>query len=286
MGTMAMLPSFTRILLVTDFSDCSEAAVPFVRLMAECYGASVVAAHIITGATTEAATEAAPHEAGALQGAAEVQMRRFLARNALGEVPVETIIERGSVADVLAPLIQKQGIDLVVVGTHGRSGVGKLLLGSVAQRIFNVVPCPVLSVSPRAAKAPGAAEKFARILYPTDFSEVSLVALPYALSLAKIEGSALILLHAASEPPRHEVLQEYYRRLNALIPQEARAWCKSDALVSVGDPVEAILQAAAEQNADCIVISAHRAEGTFNVPLTTAYQVVAHAPCPVLRLRS
>ena len=120
---------------------------------------------------------------------------------------------------------------------------------------------------------------------PTDFSEESLVALRYALSVAKIEGSELILLHAASEPPRHEVLKEYYRRLNALIPQEARAWCKSDALVSVGDPVEAILKAASEQNADCIVISAHRAEGTFNVPLTMAYQVVAHAHCPVLRVR-
>ena len=283
MNVIEMLPSFTRILLVTDFSDCSEAAVPFARLMAERYAARVVVAHIITG--VGAAAEEAAHPAHDAQAAAEAEMQRFLERNTLGEVPVETVIERGPVADVLATSIEKRGIDLVVVGTHGRSGVGKLLMGSVAQRIFNVAPCPVLSVSPRAGKPSGAAEKFAKILYPTDFSEESLRALPYALSLARIDGSTLVLLHAAGEQPPQQVLQAYYMRLNALIPPEARTWCRSDALVSTGDPTEVILQAASEQNADLIVISAHRAEGTFNVPLTTAYQVVAHAHCPVLRVR-
>jgi nucleotide-binding universal stress UspA family protein len=283
MSAVAILPSFTRILLVTDFSDCSEVAVPFARLMAERYEASVVVAHIVTGAG--ATTVEAAAEAGETQEAAEAEMQMFLARNTLGEVPVETVIERGPVADVLASVIEKKQIDLVVVGTHGRSGVGKLLLGSVAQRIFNAAACPVLSVSPRAGGSSGAAGQFARILYPTDFSEESLTALPYALSLAKIDGSALILLHATSEPPRQEVLQEYYRRLNALIPQEARTWCKSDALVCVGDPADAILKAVSEQNADLIVISAHRAEGAFNVPLTTAYQIVANAHCPALRVR-
>ena len=134
--------------------------------------------------------------------------------------------------------------------SRGRRDVGgnAVLLGSVAQRIFNVAHCPVLSVSPRARRALGADQKFAKILYPSDFSE-------------------------------------YYWRLNALVPPEARTWCRSDALVSVGDPAQAIPQAAWEQNADLIVLSAHRAAGTFNVPLTTAYQVVAHAPCPVLRVR-
>lgn len=277
---MVDLPSFKRILLVTDFSDCSKAAVPFAHLLAEHYGSTVFVAHVIPdlGATTVAATETVPD--------AEAQMRKFLAENPLGNGGVETIIERGPVADVVAAVIQNKNIDLVAVGTHGRSAVGKMLLGSVAQRIFNVAPCPVLSVSPRARRPSPSAGKFATILYPTDFSADSLKALPYALSLARIRGSELVLLHATSELPRHDVLQEYYRRLNALIPPEARTWCKSDALVVAGNPAEVILKAASEQNADFIVISAHSAAGTFNVPLTTAYQVVAHAHCPVLRVRS
>lgn len=280
-----ILPSFTRILLVTDFSDCSGAAVPFARAIAEHYGAAIFVAHVMPDASsTTAAMEEG--EARMARAAAEAQMLKFIAAKAFGEAPVETIIEHGSTADVLATVIQDKSIDLVVVGTHGRSGVGKLLLGSVAQRIFNVAPCPVLSVSPRAGKSCGAVGRFARILYSTDFSLHSLNALPYALSLARIAGAELLLLHVADDLSRYEVLQEYYRRLNALIPPEARTWCKYDALVISGDRAESILNAASQQSADLIVINAHRAEGTFNVPLTTAYQVVAHAHCPVLRVRT
>ncbi len=276
-----ILPSFTRILLVTDFSDCSGAGVPLACAVAHHYGAAIFVAHVIRDAgSTTAAT--GPNEARKAQSAAEAHLQQFIASSRLAGEPVETIIEHGAIADVLARVIPARSIDLVVVGTHGRSGVGKLLLGSVAQRVFNVAPCPVLSVSPRA----GVAGKFARILYPTDFSEDSLKALPYALSLARIAAAELILLHVAADLSRHEILQEYYRRLNALIPPEARAWCKFDALAITGDRAEAILNAASEQNADLVVISAHRAAGAFEAPLTTAYQVVARAHCPVLRVRT
>jgi nucleotide-binding universal stress UspA family protein len=213
-------------------------------------------------------------------------MRKFLAENALGEVPVETIIGQGPVADVLATVIKEKENDLVVIGTHGRSGVGKLVLGSVAQRIFNIASCPVLSVSPRSRKSWVEAEEFARILYATDFSADSLQALPYALSLAKVGHAELLILHASAEPLRHEVLREYHKRLNSLVPPEERTWCRSDAIVLIGDPAPSILTAAAEHNADFIVIGAHPATGALHVPLTTPYQIVAHAHCPVLRVRA
>jgi nucleotide-binding universal stress UspA family protein len=278
-----ILPSFTRILLVTDFSDCSGAGVPLACAVAHQYGAAIFVAHVIrdAGSTADAT---GPDEAR--KAAAEAHLQRFIASNRLAGESVETIIEHGAITDVLARVIPARSIDLVVVGTHGRSGVNKLLLGSVAQRVFNVAPCPVLSVSPRAGKSWGAARKFARILYPTDFSEDSLKALPYALSLARIADAELILLHVAADLSRQEILQEYYRRLSALIPPEDRAWCKFDPLVITGDRAEAILNAAWEQNADLIVISAHRAAGTFEAPLSTAYQVVARAHCPVLRVRT
>ena len=233
-----ILPSFTRILLVTDFSDCSGAGVPLARAVAHHYGAAIFVAHVIRDAgSTTAAT--GPDEARKAQSAAEAHMQQFIASNALVDAPVETIIEHGAITDVLATMIQGRSIDLVVVGTHGRSGVGKLLLGSVAQRIFNVAPCPVLSVSLWAGKSWGAVGKFARILYPTDFSADSLKALPYALSLVRIAEAELILLHVAADLSRHEILEEYYRRLNALIPPEARTWCKYDALAITGDRAEA-----------------------------------------------
>jgi nucleotide-binding universal stress UspA family protein len=285
---MAILPSFNRILLVTDFSSSSETAVPFARLLAEHYGATVFVAHVIpeSAPKTVVPSPAAPGEGDEARGAAEAQMRKFLTENPLGEVPVETIIGQGPVADVLATVIQEKKNDLVVIGTHGRSGVGKLVLGSVAQRIFNIASCPVLSVSARARKSWRAAEKFARILYATDFSADSLQALPYALSLAKVGNAELLVLHASAEPLMPEMLREYDKRLNALVPPEAKMWCKSDTIVLVGNPVHSILKAAAEHNADFIVIGAHPAAGMLHVPLTTPYQIVAHAHCPVLRVRA
>jgi nucleotide-binding universal stress UspA family protein len=287
----AVIPSFERILLVTDFSARSVAAVPFARMLAEYYGALIVVVHVIT---TEAQTggvtpsQAEMHKARDL---AESQLRNFVAENPLGKSPYETVVGRGPVWEVLAPLVEEKHIDVIVLGTHGRSGVGKVLLGSVAQRIFSLAPCPVLSVSLKARKSWDANCRLARILYATDFSPASLKALPYALSLAKVSHAELLLLHAleASAAASTEIMQGYHQHLNALIPPQARSWCRSDTLVMVGDPDRAILDAAEQNAADLIVIGAHAFEGSlasFQVPLSTAYLVVAHAPCPVLRVRS
>jgi len=287
----AALPSFKRILLATDFSVRSAAAVPFARLVAEYYGARIVVFHVITAeepASGGTQTQAKMDEARDL---AESQVRHFVAANPLGQVPYETVVSGGPVEEVIAPLVEEKHIDLIVLGTHGWSGVGKLLLGSVAQRIFSKAPCPVLSISPRAHRLGEANGRRARILYATDFSPFPLKALPYALSLAKVSRAELLLLHAP-EPgaaDSAEIVQGYHEHLNALIPAQERSWCRSDTLVTAGDPGQAILDAAERNSVDFIVMGGHPVEGplsSFQVPLSTSYRVVAHAPCPVLRVRS
>lgn len=287
----AALPTFKRILLATDFSARSAAAVPFARLLAEYYGATVVIVHVIAAEEQVGGAVQTQAEMDQARELAELQVRDFVAGNPLGHVPYQTVIGRGPVWEVIAPLVQEQNIDLIVLGTHGWSGVGKLLLGSVAQRIFNLAPCPVLSVSPRAHKLGEANGRRARILYATHFSSASLKALPYALSLAKVSHAELLLLHApeASAAGSPEILQGYHQHLNALIPPEERSWCRSDTLVLAGDPDRVILEAAELNSVDFIVMGAHAVEGSlssFQVPLSTAYRVVAHAPCPVLRVRN
>lgn len=286
-STTLTLPSFSRILLVTDFSRFSEAAVPFACLLADHYSARLEVAHVIRS-ETEGGQE--PVSAEEAQKAAEEQMRKFVADHALGNV--STSVGRGMVTDVVSKMIEERNIDLVVLGTHGRSGVGKLMMGSIAQRIFNVVRCPVLSVSPRARKTWGAGGKLGRILHATDFSDEAMKALPYALSLAKVSDAELLLLHAPksslNEP--EDSAQRIHQALFQLVPQAVRSWLKFDTLVIPGNTSEVIVKAASEHNADFIVIGAHRVqEGpmyNINVPLSTAYQVVAHAHCPVLRVRS
>jgi nucleotide-binding universal stress UspA family protein len=98
----------------------------------------------------------------------------------------------------LAKAIQEKKIDLIVMGTRGRSGVGKFLLGSSAEEVFRQAPCPVLTVGPHSpAKAP---HEFTRIVFATDFSPESVAALPYAVSLAQECQAHLTLLHVVAEP--------------------------------------------------------------------------------------
>jgi nucleotide-binding universal stress UspA family protein len=291
LGGEAVVPVFKRLLLVTDFSEPSIAAAPFARLVAEYYHARVVVVHVIPAEPKSADTPPAQASADSSRDAAEAQMREFVSAHELREFLDETVIGEGSVWETIAALVEQKHIDLVVLGTHGRSGVGKLLMGSVAQRIFSLAPCPVLTVSPKARTTWGPDHRLARILYATDFSTNSLNALPYALSLAKVSHAELLLLHVpeSSAPSSPEIIQGYHQHLNALIPTEDRNWCASDTLVESGDPGRVIVSAAAKYNVDFVVIGAHAIEGaltSFQVPLSIAYRVVAHAHCPVLRVRS
>ena len=285
------IPSFTRILLATDFSASSAASATFAALLARYYRAFLVVVHVISVAPhADGVTQKEP-EIDNSQEVAEAQLRDFVSRTPLSECTHETVVGQGPVWDVLAAMIEEKHIDLIVVGTRGRSLVGKLLMGSVAQRIFSLAPCPVLSVSPRSHRTLGADRGLSRILYATDFSSASLKALPYALSLAQVSHARLVLLHAPdpSEANSNEIVMGYHQHLSALIPPQHRNRCESDTLVTVGEPSRAILDAAAENSADLIILGAHAYEGLlshFQVPISIAYRVVALAPCPVLRVRS
>ena len=257
------LPALRRILMVTDFSLWSALALPTARLLANSFGAALSIAH--------ASAEPEPD--------AQARMDRFLDDYAASRVP--SILRQGAVPAVMEQIVREQGVDLVVVGTHGRSGVGKLVMGSVAQRIFNAVPCPVLSISPRG----GAVRHPARILYATDFGERALRALPYALTLCKVHGAELVLLHV---PPAGTSVAGYDEQLNQLMPQPVRSWCRFDTVVFPGEPADVILEVAKVQNADFIVIGASPTEGplqSIHVPMSVAYRIVAQASCPVLRVR-
>ena len=279
------LPAFARILLVTDFSACSEAAAPVARLLAESYDGTVTAAHVILRDQDLGSNEAVigtPEEIAAL---AEDQMAAFLAKNSLSAA--ESIIASGPFEETIANLVTDKQIDALVVGTHGRSAVGKIVLGSVAQRIFNSVACPVVTVSGKARMSSWMGTKLTKILYATNMSEISVKALPYALSLAKAHNAELLLAYAPEDSARDEC---HNQDLAELIPPAARSWCRFAQTSVKGDAASGIVELAASNAVDLIVIGTERLTAgplyRFNVPFTTAYQIVANATCPVLRCAS
>ena len=282
-----LLPRLSRILLVTDFSPRSEVAAPAAKLLARAYEGSITAVHVILRDQDLGPNEAVIGTAEELTALAERQMVEFLANTSLFDFGCDSIITGGRFADALAAVIEQNQIEVIVLGTQGRSGVGKLLLGSVAQRVFQVAPCPVLTVSMKAQQSWGADGRLNKILYATDMSEASLKALPYALSLAKASDAELLLAHA---PETEDHSRGVGEDLSELIPAAARSWCRFEKFLTTGDPAKAIVTLAGECAVDLIVIGTERvAEGPLyrlNVPLSTAYRIVAHAHCPVLRVRS
>ncbi len=281
------------LLFATDFSPASQAALPYAAAIARRYGARLSLVHVLRPQVwAPAPPEWVPMESDLPRQAAVAEMGRMEQSPLLAGLPHQVCVEEGAVWERLALLLKQQETDLLIMGTHGRRGLQKLLMGSVAEELFRLAACPVLTVGPGVApKAEGAAE-FHHILYATDFSTESQAALPYAVSLAQENQAQLTLLHVVettssgylADPQR--TLDLLKQRLQQLLPKEASLWCEPQFALESGSPGEGILKVAAEQQADLIVLGVRPIRRlATHLPIATAHEVVCHAPCPVLTVR-
>ncbi len=289
-------PKLKNIIFPTDFSDCSRAALPYACAIAHLYASTIQVVHVIAPEpATAVLMDALPAALDTVKAAAESSMAAFVAGEALLGIPHGVAIERGRVWEALEALIQQEEVDLVVLGTHGRRGWRKFVLGSVAEQIFRCAPCPVLTVGPQ-AKAGGLAEgRLARILYATDFSPASLHALLYARSLAEQSASRLTLLHVVQDSVEvmwrflDEALAKARQRLRDLLSEETVQRLQPQIIVERGPAAETILEIAQEQQVNLIVMGAHRSRvpvAIAHLPWAIASLVVSQARCPVLTVRS
>jgi nucleotide-binding universal stress UspA family protein len=212
-------------------------------------------------------------------------------------IPHETLLIRGeSVWPSVDQVLSEYTIDLVILGTHGRTGAIKLLLGSVAEEIFRRASVPVLTIGPAVRKGVHNGGKFRRVLFATDFTAEAQSAAPYAISMAQRNQARLLLLHVMRDPDfkrrsktPEDTVANAMHQLYELFPPQAELWCRPEAAVRFGNPADRILDAAMEVGADLIVLGVRDAAGHLSAAThlerTTAHKVVAHAPCPVLTIR-
>ncbi len=287
------LVNLRNILLATDFSSYSDRALSYALSITRRYQSKLYIAHIIeTSVMGLVPPEAVEPTLRMLRQTAESSMRKWAVSRKLRGVPFEKLIEEGPIWPTLEAMIRGYDIDLVVMGTHGRTGMQKLLLGSIAEQVFRMASCPVLTVGPAARDEQRNEEDLARILYATDFSPDSERAAAYALSIAQEHQAELTLLHVVQDvsnvtPEGSGLLREYFaKRLRKLVPSTAELWCNLKYEVQFGEPVASILQQAALKNADLIVLGV-KGGSHFpgHLPPATAYRVVCQAPCPVLTIR-
>jgi nucleotide-binding universal stress UspA family protein len=282
--------SIQRILLATDFDEVTRAALHHSLAIARRYEARIYLMHVVRA---ESRSMFSGDYRRAMDDAwrdAQRHMTDLLIAGHLEGVDHQVLVERGETAEIILRKQDELFIDLLVVGTHGRSYLGKLLLGSVAETIFRQATCPVLMVGPKAsADLPPSAPD--RILFCTGFSAHSLKAGGYALSLAEHQKAQLILMHVSQEDPgspqrRRQKVEESRQRLQGLIPADAQLASPPEFLVEFGNAADRILAVCAEKNPRLIVLGVRQPVGfSLRFKWATAYAVVSNAPCPVLTVR-
>jgi len=285
-----------NILLLTDFSEPSATALQYATLMARGYGAKVTVLHaVVSSMYTYMAGEMSASVLDAEDETAQKEMGKIQAQ--LAGLPNEVIIRRDTaVWPSLAKFLQEREVDLIVLGTHGRTGLKKLMFGSTAEEVFRRTTVPVLTVGPAVRRPAHNEEQFQCVLFATDFNSVSSVAATYAMSLAQENESRLVLLHVLPAPKLGKSnrsvdlsVAEALHRVQDVLPRDAELWCRPELVVEHGKPGAQILATAERRGADLIVLGARGmdrlAEFAARTDRAVAYEVIAHAPCPVLTLR-
>jgi nucleotide-binding universal stress UspA family protein len=212
-------------------------------------------------------------------------MDRLTQSAGLQDVLHTVTMERGDVWEVVSRLVGDLHVDLVVLGTHGRRGLKHFVMGSVAERIFRHATCPVLTVGPEVQKPGLLSGRIGSILYATDFSQGSLHALEYALSLAVTNRATLSLVHAIENDVLLNFVDESITivksRLEKLLPHDPGI--RHNLIAEFGTPTDMILKTARDVSAELIVMGARKgASGSAHAPWATAHKVVCYASCPVL----
>ena len=214
---------------------------------------------------------------------------KLLENGYLDGIHYQLSVEKGEISPVLSRIVKEEGIDLAVLGAHSRGGLGKLLLGSVAERIFRQSPCPVLTVGPNFRTHSPFTQRPKSILLATDFSAQSQHASPYAVSLARENRAQLIILNvmeeAGSDAAHKDRAHRYTTaRLEELLASAADLDCES--MVETGNPAKTILKVSDQREADLIVLGVRPASLSNRLGWSTAYGVVRDAQCPVLTVQS
>jgi nucleotide-binding universal stress UspA family protein len=286
--------SLKNILYATDFSVAAAAALPYVKGLSKQYGATVHAVHVRMPATYPiVGPEMMPQVIEAAEEQAKFEARQL--HEMLAGTPHDVSVTEGVLWPTITDTVREKNIDLIVIGTRGRTGVGRALLGSVAEEIFRRAPCPVLTVGPHISKDTERRLEMKEILYATDFSPASLTALPYAVSLAQEHQARLTVLHVTGEQEVGELVHaENYvestrRRLRELVPSEAKSWCEPNFRVEQGPVAKKILEVATALDADLIVLGLDGAPGHRSTAMhlfrPMAHYVVTQAECAVLTVR-
>lgn len=278
--------AFRKILFATDFSSAAEKALPFAAEIVRRYAAVLYVVHAVAPPEYPYAPVSAWPKLEEQEEKFRLEAKLRLEHRLEG-VPHETEFRSGPVRDVLREVIAAKQIDLLVIGTHGRTGIEKVVLGSVAESIFREATCPVLTVGPRASAKSHSAAELSRILFATNFSPESLAAAPCAISLCRQHRAQLILLTCLEQGGDARMM---IRALRELVPFGADLRCEPICVAEQGPHGQKIPEACEAHGADLLVLGTAVEKNPIARQLhfhrSALCKIITQATCPVLTVRA
>jgi nucleotide-binding universal stress UspA family protein len=289
-----------RMLFATDFSACADRAMGYAFALAGAWKAELSVLTVLElypGMDPDYTVNKMYLEH--LRGEATRQFETVQARAKAVEQVITTRIEVGIPSQVVQTVADSTGADLLVVGTHGRTGFDHVLIGSTAERVVRMAHCPVLAVK---AEKDGAARarstNIKRIVVPIDLSTCSLDALEYAALFAKPFGAGITILHAMepvaygldfslSHAQESKQQREYLeKRLTVLSACLVANGIRADHVLRPGLPADSITSYVTQQEFDLMIMGTHGRRGLSHILVgSIAGAMLRHAPCPVLTVR-
>lgn len=287
--------SLRNVLFATDFSAASNNAWWYTLALARHYQSKLFVAHVISPTVYASLPPELLSEAQKrtrLEAQAQLSQLQQRQRGTT-RLKSEALLREGDIANTLLRLVSEHNIDLLVVATRGHRHLKRLLLGSVAEKLFRQASCPVLVVPGQARMSSDQVLRVRRILCPTDFSPASFAALSFAILLAREHEAQLILAHVAvgsvlnSAEEMHRLRKSIKSRLQQLFPVRHGLALGPQFEVAFGAPAKVISRVAAEYQSDLVIIGVHSASPIqAHQYERTAYRVIRWSLCPVLTIPS
>lgn len=278
--------SFKNILLATDLSPASERALQYAQAFARDH-ASVRTIHVSGRDDYQLLCPEA--FSATFNAARDYRSAARVLRGLLEGLPSEVPVHGTRIWEIIADVAVRHEIDLLVLGTHGRKGLQKLVFGSVGEEVLRDVACPVLTIGSDAKIPNYEGLKIEKILLATDCNPDSLAPI-YAVRLCEHFGAGLIALHVTANVADDPVtsIVELQKRVAAIAPEVKGLQPSPRFSVEAGEPTNKILQVADDLGADLIVLGARMPRDVrtaSHMPWATAARVIAGAACPVLTVR-
>jgi nucleotide-binding universal stress UspA family protein len=291
--------SFKNILVPIDFSEPSKTAVTYGLSLTDRFTSNLLLAHIVPESTAlmYAFPTRLPEVEKEQYNKAKREIENLVPAEHAAKVNLRTIVKIGNIEEELLGIVKDEGIDLVVMGTHGRRYLGRWFIGSVTEHMLRNVPVPVLTVSHiEADKHPTGLVSLKRILYATDLSESASIGLRYAIELARSAGARLTVIHVVDDEDRllwgpawiarldrPKLLEEWRHKLDDFTEPERTPDVPFESLLLEGKPFRKIVEFAEAQNIDVIVLNLQSKTMVERALLgSTAERVVRSARTPVL----